>query len=125
MQQYSYMSGEKRNDERFKLRVPVELTPEADATPVRGETVDLSLGGFYIEMLFTLEIGTKVDIALRLGESTLLAVGEVVTCDRTVGNGIQFTRMLAEDREELDNFLRAVKEKQTNDVQNEQKSPAE
>ena len=107
------MNEEKRRFERHKLRVPVELTPEADRSPVRGETADLSLGGFYIEMLFTLETGTKVDITLQLGESTLLAMGEVVTCDRTVGNGIRFTRMLAEDREELDSFLHTVEEKNT------------
>jgi c-di-GMP-binding flagellar brake protein YcgR len=110
------MSEEKRNHPRLKVRVPVELRPEATETPIRGETADLSLGGFYIEMMFTLEIGTQVDITLQAGDSTLLAAGEVVTCDRTVGNGIRFLRMLPDDREELDRFLQAVEAKQDGDV---------
>lgn len=103
------MSEERREHPRLKVRLPVELRPEAAKSPIRGETADLSLGGFYIEMTFTLEIGTEIDIALQIGDSTLLAVGEVVTCDRTVGNGIRFLRMLLEDREELERFLHAAR----------------
>jgi hypothetical protein len=59
-------------------------------------------------MMFTLEVGTQMDMALELGESTVLAVGTVVTCDRTVGNGILFTDMLAGDRKELEDFLKKI-----------------
>jgi c-di-GMP-binding flagellar brake protein YcgR len=110
------MSEERRKHSRLKVRVPVELRSEASEAPTRAETADLSLGGCYIEMLFTLEIGTELDVTLRLGDSTLLAVGRVVTCDRTVGNGIQFMRMLPEDREELDRFLQTAEEKQKADT---------
>jgi c-di-GMP-binding flagellar brake protein YcgR len=106
------MTEEKRKHPRLKVRVPVELRPEGSETPIRAETSDLSLGGFYIEMVFTLEIGTQLDIALRIGDSTLLALGKIATCDRTVGNGIQFMRMLPEDRGELDHFLQAAEAKQ-------------
>ena len=103
------MSQEKRHDPRLKIRVPVELRAEGQASPVRADTTDLSAGGFYVEMMFTLEVGTKVDLTLQLGEATIVAMGEVVTCDRTVGNGIHFTKMLTEDREELARFLEAAK----------------
>lgn len=76
--------------------------------PIRAETTDLSLTGFYVEMLFTLEVGTRLDINLRLGDATVVAVGEVVTCDRTVGNGVRFTRILPDDKEELDRYLQAA-----------------
>ena len=79
------------------MRVPVELRPEAAETPIRGETADLSLGGFYIEMMFILEIATQLDFTLQVGDPALLAAGEVVTCGRTVGNGIWFTRMLPDE----------------------------
>jgi c-di-GMP-binding flagellar brake protein YcgR len=102
------MDEERRKYSRLTLRVPVELRPEVSEAPIRTETVDLSLGGFYVEMMFTLEIGTELDITLRLGDSTLLATGKVTTCDRTVGNGIEFTRMLPEDRQELELFLQAA-----------------
>jgi hypothetical protein len=65
---------------------------------------------------FTLEIGTQLDITLQVGDSILLATGEVVTCDRTVGNGIRFTRMLPDDSEELDRLLQAVEAQQKGGV---------
>ncbi|MFZ1918808.1 MAG: PilZ domain-containing protein [Terriglobales bacterium] len=101
------MSEEKRRHARVKIRVPVEMrTPNEN--PIRAETTDLSLTGFYVEMLFTLEVGTRLDINLRLGDATVVAVGEVVTCDRTVGNGVRFTRILPDDKEELDRYLQAA-----------------
>jgi|SRR5208283_1520691 len=101
------MNEEKRRHARVKIQVPVEMrTPNQN--PIRTETSDLSVSGFYVEMLFTLEVGTLLDINLRLGDATVVASGEVVTCDRTVGNGIRFTRILPEDKEELDRFLQAA-----------------
>ncbi len=100
------MNEEKRRHARVKIQVPVEMrTPNQN--PIRTETSDLSLSGFYVEMLFTLEVGTQLDITLRLGDATVVAVGEVVTCDRTVGNGIRFTRILPDDKEEVKRFLQA------------------
>jgi hypothetical protein len=102
------MSDEKREHPRLKVRVPMELRSEASDSPIRFETTDLSRSGCYIEMLFTLEVGAEVEVRFQLGDSTLLAVGKVVTCDRNVGNGIRFTRMLPEDREELGRFLKTT-----------------
>jgi hypothetical protein len=102
------MSAEKREHRRLKVRVPVELRPEISKSPIRTETADLSLSGLYVEIMFTLDLDTQLDIKLQLGESTVSAVGKVVTCDRTVRNGILFTRMLADDREELRKSLQAA-----------------
>jgi c-di-GMP-binding flagellar brake protein YcgR len=102
------MNEERRQHKRFNVRVPVELRVQGTDSPIRGETADLSLGGLYLETMFTFGIGTELDISLQLEESTILAVGRVVTCYPTVGNGIQFLRMLPEDREELGHFLDAV-----------------
>jgi hypothetical protein len=102
------MDNERRNHPRLKLRVPVELIPETSDAPTCLYTSDLSRSGCYIEMLFTLEIGTKLDMTFQLGDSILLVVGEVVTCDRNVGNGIRFTKMLREDGEELTRFIQAA-----------------
>ena len=106
------MTEERRQHARTKLHVPVELSVAGSESPIRGETADLSLGGMYIEMIFTLEVGTEVHITLQLGESTVLAVGRIVTCDRTVGNGIQFLTMLSEDHDELERFLVAAETEQ-------------
>ena len=50
------MNPEKRGQVRVKVSVPTELTPEGTETPLRTETADLSVGGCYIEMMFTLAL---------------------------------------------------------------------
>ena len=101
------MDKEKRRHTRVKIRVPVEMRIP-NQNPIRTETSDLSVSGFYVEMMFTLDVGAQLEIALRLGDATVVAAGEVVTCDRTVGNGIRFTRILPEDKAELERFLQAA-----------------
>jgi hypothetical protein len=99
----------RREHSRVKLRVPMELRPEGSEVPIGGVTSDIGLGGCYIEMIFTLAKDTKLDIAIKI-DGTVLALGTVITCDPNVGNGIKFTKMLPEDREELRCYLEAAQE---------------
>ncbi|PYY06430.1 MAG: hypothetical protein DMG69_23390 [Acidobacteria bacterium] len=91
------------------MRVPVELRLEGSEVPIGGETSDISLGGCYIELMFTLAKDTKLDIARKI-DGTVLALGTVVTCDPNAGNGIKFPKMLHEDQEELRCCLDAAQE---------------
>jgi len=115
MSDASFSSEEKRPERRgyrrLKVSVPVEMNLESSETPTRGATSDLSGGGCYIETMYPFPVGTILDIKLQL-ENTLLIAATVVTCDPQVGNGIQFTRMLPEDREELQMFLDATERAQ-------------
>lgn len=88
----------------------MELLLEKYATPLRGKTGDLSLGGCYVECMFTLEIGTKLKLTLHLNGAKVVAKGVVVTRDIQVGNGIQFTNMTAEDMSTLRKFLATAPE---------------
>ena len=97
----------RREHPRVKVRVTVELLREDNEVPIGGVTSDISLGGCYIETMFTLAKDTKLDITIKI-DGTLLALGMVVTCDPNVGNGIKFTKMLPEDREELSRYLEAA-----------------
>lgn len=99
--------NDRRKYARIKLSVPVEIQTDAGGSPIRGATADLSLSGCYIETIFPFPIGTNLDLQLSI-ETTLLIAATVVTCDPQVGNGIRFTRMLAEDREALKAFLEAA-----------------
>jgi len=99
------MSEERRQYQRIKVRVPIELLRESSAVPLRGETCDISLGGCYVESLFPLDVGTPLEVRIRVSNTLVIAVGEVTTCDRQVGNGIRFTNMLQEDMEALKLFL--------------------
>jgi len=83
---------------------------QGSKSPIRTETDDLSLTGFYVEMMFTLNIGTPLDIRLQIGDTTVLALGKVVTSDPKVGNGISFMKMLPEDRQALAIFLQAAED---------------
>lgn len=98
---------ERRASARVKISVPVEIYTEDSSLPIRGATSDLSLNGCYIETIFPLPAGTRLELKLQL-ESTLLIVATVVTCDPQVGNGIRFSRMLPEDFEALRAYLEAA-----------------
>src|SRR5271166_2173524 len=102
----SHNSNNRREHARIKINVPVEIRTDASDSPTRGATADISLGGCYIETIFPFPIGTNLDLQLSI-ETTILIAATVVTCDPQVGNGIKFVRMLPEDREALEAFLKA------------------
>jgi len=102
---------ERRQYPRAKVSVPVEIHVEGAVSPIRGATSDLSVGGCYVETMFPFPVGTALDLKLQL-ESTLPIDATVVTCDPQVGNGMEFSRMLPEDRKVLEAFVEAaLKEK--------------
>jgi len=103
--------GEMRRHPRFTVSVPVEVHAEGSDTPIRCTTSDLSLGGCYIESTHPFPVGSTLDLRLQL-EGTLLIQARVITSYPQVGNGMQFTRMLPEDRAELSKFLDALAKKQ-------------
>ena len=105
------MDHDRRAHPRFKLSVPVEIFLEGNESPLRGATSDISLDGCYIESVFPFAVGTQLELKLQL-EGTLLVLATVVTSDPQVGNGIQFTRMLPEDIEELRAYLDAAAAKE-------------
>lgn len=110
MNDSSGAGGERRKSLRSKVSVPFELELEG-GVPVRGATADLSAGGCYIESMFPYPVGTTMDMKLQL-ENTLLVAATVVTCDPQFGNGIRFDRMLPEDHEELEAYLRKLEQEQ-------------
>lgn len=97
---------ERRKFLRAKLSVPVEFRIARNEIASRAATSDLSLGGFYLETMFTMPVGTELEITLHL-ENPVLAVAVVATCDPSFGNGIRFTKMLPEDAETLRLYLEA------------------
>ena len=101
------MISERRKSPRYKINVPVEIHTEGSTAPLHCATSDLSLGGCYVESMYPFPAGTCLDLKLEAG-GTLLISGRVVTSDPQFGNGIQFLRMLPEDRGTLINFLDAV-----------------
>jgi hypothetical protein len=95
---------ERRHHPRFKLNLPVEVHTEGSDTPIHFATSDLSLDGCYIESMYPFPVGTSLELKLELSD-TVLIDAKVVTADPQFGNGIQFLRMLPEDRDALRAFL--------------------
>ena len=110
---------ERRQHPRTKIAVEVELQSETTATPHRVKTADLSLDGFYVEMMFTLEVGTKLKIGLWLSDGKVSTGGIVVTRDVQVGNGIEFIDLATENRLRLKRFLAAAGNPQSPDSTNQ------
>ena len=65
---------ERRQHTRTKVAVEAELNLEGGRTPLRVKTADLSLGGLYVEMMFTLEIGSKLKIVLWMAGAQVSTV---------------------------------------------------
>jgi hypothetical protein len=96
---------EHRKHPRRRVAVSVEIRSEGSSAPLRVKTADLSISGLYVEMMFTLELGTKLQIVLWLDDVKVSAGGIVVTRDLQVGNGIEFTDMDLHDRDMIKHFM--------------------
>jgi c-di-GMP-binding flagellar brake protein YcgR len=97
---------ERRKYPRAKIAIPIEFKPESAAVASRAETADLSLAGCYVEMSFTLPVGTKLDVMLWMEDERLAGKGIVVTHHPQFGNGIEFLAMSAQDQDKLAHFLK-------------------
>ena len=98
------MGTERRRAPRYPVIAEAEVTEIESETKLTAKTSDLSLGGCYIESMYPFPAGTCLELKLEAGD-TLLIAAKVVTCDPQFGNGIQFLRILPEDREILGKFL--------------------
>ena len=94
---------------RYKVTLPVELCSLADGVPVRTQIADICLGGCYVEMTFTKDVSSVVELTLWLGEDKISATGIVVSSHPSFGNGIKFIEVAPESKERLMHFLESLK----------------
>jgi PilZ domain len=99
--------GERRKFPRAKVAIPIEFKPEGAAVASHAETADLSLAGCYVEMSFTMAVGSKLDLVLWVNDARLATKAVVVTHHPQFGNGIEFSEISAEDRSKLEQFLKS------------------
>jgi c-di-GMP-binding flagellar brake protein YcgR len=102
----SVPNTDRRKHERFTIRVPIEFYAEGSKT-LRCATADLSIGGCYLEMLFTFPIGTMLEVTLQVGR-TVRAKAIVVSRDFRIGNGIQFRDMETADQDAVKEYVEAA-----------------
>lgn len=101
------LPAERRRYFRIQIAVQIEIRPEGTNVPMRLETSDLSLGGCYVEMNLTLDVGTKLDIVLWLDQQKVCTRAVVVTSHPQFGNGISFLSVSPENEARLRAFLDA------------------
>jgi c-di-GMP-binding flagellar brake protein YcgR len=101
---------DRRRYPRVKAKVPVELLPAGASAPMRTATDEISLCGCYIESMFTMDVGTKLQMTFSLNEVRTSAVGIIATKYPQVGNGIDFISMEPGDRLKLYDFISQVEQ---------------
>jgi PilZ domain-containing protein len=95
---------ERRADLRFSVNIPVELTP-VGASSLHLTASNLSRHGCYLEMPNPLSVGTRVRVALSLGEQIAQARGCVITRHPDLGNGIMFLTFEEDGQRTLRRYL--------------------
>jgi hypothetical protein len=98
---------DRRRFPRVKSAVALELRYRGAVAPLRAMTSEVSLSGCYLETMFTLDVGTALDIVIWLDGEKLTAKGVIATKYPQVGNGIDITEMKPESRAKLEAFLKA------------------
>lgn len=72
---------------------------------MRTATDEISLCGCYIETMFTMDVGTKLELILSVKDNRITTVAVVATKYPQVGNGIDFIEMANVDRLRLHAFI--------------------
>lgn len=65
-------AGDRRRADRHRLRIPLRLRIWESSTPERrGESIDISASGAFMEIDWPLQVGTFVDLRLELPEEII------------------------------------------------------
>jgi len=75
---------------------------------MRISATDVSGNGCYVESMLPLPLGTVLRVDFYLQEEHITITAVVRTCDPGVGNGIEFTGMPTERKEQLQAYLDSV-----------------
>ncbi|MGE5204290.1 MAG: PilZ domain-containing protein [Chlamydiota bacterium] len=97
--------ADRRRSPRFECRASVEVRLQSSGSPVRGNLVDLSLGGCYIEMMIPLPVSTQLDLVIWLRNSKLATPGLVTSSHAGFGVGVKFIGMGKPERQLLEQYL--------------------
>ncbi|MGB7585028.1 MAG: PilZ domain-containing protein [Terriglobales bacterium] len=99
---------DRRAHPRFKTTNSVEVHPQGQDAPIRARTVDMSMGGCFIEMPNPLPKGTEIKIGIWVNDTKLWATGRVVTSNPGFGIGVQFIEITEQDKSQLLRFLEST-----------------
>jgi hypothetical protein len=99
--------ADRRRFPRFECKASVEVRLQSSGSPVRGNLVDVSLGGCYIEMMIPLPVSTQLDLVIWLENGKLTTPGVVTSSHAGFGVGVKFIGMGKAERQILEQYLAA------------------
>jgi hypothetical protein len=108
--EYRSDGDERRYSPRYECEGSAEIRIPAQGRLVRGRIVNLSLGGCYVETNAALDVGSRVEIVLRVTGLAFRAAGEVKSVYGSAGVGIQFIGMSAGGRTRLKELIGELEE---------------
>jgi len=93
---------------RMKCRVTIEMHPEAEASPIFANLIDISFGGCYVETSSILQPGTKLKLVFSIDDGQFQAEGSVTRIDPGSGVAVQFQELTREAREHMQRILEYI-----------------
>ena len=96
---------ERRRYPRYRCSGTVQLSKEGGGPSVWMNLADIGLGGCYLETLSPVPLNTNVQLLIHIEDMNIRGRGKVRTVHPTVGNGIAFTHMSAEDWKRLHQLI--------------------
>lgn len=107
------MSDETRHYERVML--PLEVRWEDSLSGKHTARVsDVGLGGCYVESLAQVSVGEHIRFEVQLPKGGWMPLrGEVVHVQPSQGFGVRFTEQRMMERNLLEHFIKAVRERQS------------
>ena len=97
--------GERRRYPRYTCAGAVQLRTEGTDLATWARLSDIGLGGCYAEQMSTLPLQTQVEFVIQANDLEVRGRGVVRTAHPSVGNGIAFTQMKADDWRRLNQLI--------------------
>lgn len=100
-------SSDRRRHQRHVIDGGAELRTKGSDTRTWGTLTDVSASGCYVQMYFSPGVRAQLKMTLNLGDVPILADGIVKVVYPGLGAGIEFTKIMDEDRQRLNELLAA------------------
>ena len=84
---------DRRRYPRVKCQLPFEIRLQGSQFPIRGETIDVSLGGCYVGTMLPIPIGTEFAFRCWVAATPIACQAVIRTSDPGVGAGIEFLQL--------------------------------
>jgi len=97
--------AERRRYPRYACAGGVKLGKEGADLSTWARLADIGLGGCYAELMSPLPLQTPVEFAIQVDDLEIHGRGMVRTAHPSVGNGIAFTQMKADDWRRLNQLI--------------------